>query len=78
VPPLDFTRRRVVLLPAEAPAALDSAALPRWLVFTADDDTQHTAAWWRAHYRLVARFPDWPTPLSPITWANKPAYIYQR
>ena len=76
VPPLDFTRLDVLLLP-ESPPADASAALPDWLVFTADDDAP-PGAWWRAHYRLRRRFPDASERLSPITWANKAVFVYRR
>lgn len=78
VPPLDFTRRQVVLLPPGAPAEICGDELPPWLVYTADDDTVHEGAWWKPHYQFVQRFPRSDTPLSPITWANKAVYIYRR
>jgi len=78
IPPLDFTRRDVVLLPASKPADLDPAALPPWLVFTADDERVHAGDWWQPHYQLVERFPDEGTPPARIAWANKPTFLYQR
>ena len=78
VPPADFTRRRVVYLPPLRPAELDEADLPSWLVFTADDERAHAAAWWQEYYRLEARFPAAGTRLSPICWADKPVFIYCR
>jgi hypothetical protein len=78
VPPLDFAHRRVLLLPARRPTNLDHEALPTWLVFTADDERVHSRAWWRGAYHRVARFPSAGTPLSRITWADKPVFIYRR
>lgn len=78
VPPLDFAHRRVILVPSARPPSLSEAELPPWLVFTADDDRTHDAAWWKTAYRFVARFPAAPSPLAPIAWADKPVFIYQR
>lgn len=78
IPPVDFTTRQVVLVPATRPADLQAAALPAVLVFTADDDETYADAWWQAFYRLRIRFPDASVALSPITWANKPVFIYER
>ncbi len=78
VPPLDFAHRRVTLVPFARPAALLEEELPPWLVFTADDDHTHDAAWWKTAYRFVTRFPATPSPLAPIAWADKPVFIYQR
>lgn len=78
VPPLDFARGRVLLLPAERPADLRPEELPAWLVFTADDERTRARDWWQAYYAFAARFPEEVFPLSPITWANKPVYIYRR
>ena len=78
VPPLDFTRRRVVLLPAAAPRDLDPAQLPQWLVFTADAEATRAGAWWQEYYRLEVRFPPESTPRSPICWADKPVFVYRR
>ncbi|MEP0846729.1 MAG: glycosyltransferase family 39 protein [Phycisphaerae bacterium] len=78
VPPLDFTRCTVVLLPQREPADLEAAALPAWLVFTADDERTHASAWWRRHYRLVHRIPPAGATLARIAWANKPVFIYER
>ncbi|MEW6198613.1 MAG: glycosyltransferase family 39 protein [Planctomycetota bacterium] len=78
VPPLDFAHRRVILLPPARPLSLIEAELPPWLVFTADDDCTHDAAWWKTAYRFVTRFPTTPSPRAPITWADKPVFIYQR
>ncbi len=77
VPPLDFVRRRVLLLPADRPAELDQAQLPEWLVFTADDDAAHAGAWWQAYYHLAVRVPSKQVPPSPIAWANKPVFVYR-
>lgn len=78
VPPLDYTRRRVLLLPPNRPPGLDPAQLPTWLVFTADDGQTHARAWWHDEYKLAAQFPDAGTPLSRIAWADKPVFIYRR
>jgi hypothetical protein len=78
VPPLDFSRRTVVLLPSAPPAAMDPGRLPPWLVFTADDEQSRAGEWWHTHYTGVARFPAPGTALSPITWADKPVFVYER
>lgn len=78
IPPLDFTRRRILLLPPSAPPELAVSELPPWLVLTADDDGSAARGWWRAHYEFVRRFPPPHTQLSPITWADKPVYVYRR
>jgi hypothetical protein len=78
VPPLDFAHRRVLWLPPHRPENLNDARLPEWLVYTADDDRAYATAWWHGAYDLLIRFPPASTPLSPITWANKPVYIYRR
>ncbi len=77
-PPIDFVQRRVILLPDAAPENLNTDDLPTWLVYTADDDQAHAQAWWHAYYKLDRRIPGSDTRLSPITWANKPVYIYRR
>lgn len=78
VPPLDFARRRVLLLPRNAPPGEALAEqLPEWLVFTADEDAPRDA-WWRPHFRLARCFPDASERLSPITWANKATFVYAR
>jgi hypothetical protein len=76
VPPLDFTRRRVYLLPHDRPANFDPAALPAWLVFTADDGRTHVRDWWRHDYVLVEQFPT-AAPLSRSAWANKPVFLFR-
>ncbi len=78
VPPLDFAHRRVLLLPPQFPTNFDREGLPTWLVFTADDEQTYSQAWWRSAYHLVARFPAAGTPLSRISWADKPVFIYRR
>lgn len=77
VPPMDFATRRVLWMPPVEPADLSPAALPTWLVFTADDDEVHAGDWWQAHYERAARFPDARTRRSRITWANKPTFVYR-
>lgn len=78
VPPMDFTTRRVLLLPPSRPRHPSVAELPEWLVFTADDDQAHARGWWQAFYRLEARFPAGDRAPSPIAWANKPVFVYRR
>lgn len=78
IPPLDFTHRRIVLLPPREPTPLDGRALPPWLVLTADDDDAVANLWWRREYELVRRVPPPDVPLSPITWADKPTYVFHR
>jgi len=78
VPPLDFTRRRVLWLPAAAPPDLDNANLPTWVVYCADDDQTYADAWWPSQYRPAAAFPDRSRELARICWANKPVFIWRR
>lgn len=78
VPPLDFAGGSILFLPADRPADLNASELPGRLVYTADDDRVHRQAWWQAYYELDRRFPPLGTRLSPITWANKPVYVYRR
>jgi hypothetical protein len=78
VPPLDFTRCRVLLLPEDRPANLDVAELPAWLVFTADDQRVWAGAWWHDYYGLKTRFPAADAPVSRIAWADKPTFVYRR
>ncbi len=78
VPPLDFTRARVVLLPRTAPPALEGGELPAWLALTADGADALAGAWWLEHYELVRRWPARDADVSPITWASKSTFVYQR
>jgi hypothetical protein len=87
VPPMNFAERTVYLLPSDAPTTPGVASsasitpegeLPPWLVFTADDVTVPAEAWWQQHYRLAKRFPPADVPLSGISWANKPVFVYER
>jgi hypothetical protein len=78
VPPLDFTRRTIMLLPHGRPADLNREKLPEWLVFTADDSLTHAAAWWHRFYERVTEFPPRGTGRSPIAWADKPVFVYRR
>jgi hypothetical protein len=77
VPPIDFARRRVVVLPPVRPPELDAALLPEWLVLTSDDSREHAGAWWRDYYTAQHV---WTGDFGParICWASKPAYIYRR
>lgn len=78
IPPFDFTQRKIFLLPAAPAEVIPVDQLPAWLVYTADQ--RYTPfAWQQAGlYELTARFPSADIPLSPITWANKPVFIYRR
>lgn len=74
VPALPVTAHELVLLPPRQPPETRNA-LPGWLVFTADGDAPRAGDWWRASYKRAAVFGN---PYSPITWANKPTFIYRR
>ena len=78
VPPMDFTRRKIVWLPSTEPTEFDRRELPMWLVFAADDGGVHHGAWWERYYQRVARFPSSGTGLSRIAWADKPVFVYLR
>lgn len=78
IPPLDFTRRKLVLLPPREPADLEVSALPPWLVYTADDERAYASAWWRRYFRIAYRVPPAGAALARIAWANKPVFIYER
>ncbi|MBK9127524.1 MAG: glycosyltransferase family 39 protein [Phycisphaerales bacterium] len=78
VPPLDFARARVVLLPKAAPRVVERDALPTWLVLTADGADALSGAWWLMHYELVRRWPESDADASPITWASKPTFVFRR
>ena len=77
IPPMDFAHRTVQLLPQDeiSPEALRE--LPKWVVCTADDLTTYRDSWWQEHYYLVESFAAKWFQLSPISWANKPVYIYR-
>lgn len=77
VPPADLAHRQLWLLPA-SPADGIPPALPRWLVFTADDAATHAGAWWQDRYALRARFGSEGWLANPISWANKPTYVFER
>jgi len=78
VPPVDFTRRRVLLLPPGEPQGLNVDELPEWLVFTADNDQVHAGAWWSPYYSLEEWFPPATTTPSQIAWADKPVFVCRR
>lgn len=78
VPPIDFTRRGVRLLPARKPVEFDPATLPEWLVLTADGAGSLGDAWWRAYYEPVADFAADGHGAAPITWACKPTFVFAR
>lgn len=77
-PPIDFARRRVLLLPDQMPTRHEMRRLPPWLLVCADDAARFSGAWWAAHYALAARFPPTDRGLSRIAWANKPAFVFRR
>jgi len=78
--PMDFAGRRVVLLPDEPPGV--DAALPDWLVVSADRRESLHGSWWLREYGIAAVFPDESFDLmkrpTPISWANKPVFIFRR
>jgi hypothetical protein len=77
IPPLDFQRVELRLLPPREPRELDPRELPRWLVRSADDSRSGLDAWWRRYYRpLASTVPD--DKAARIAWANKPVFIYTR
>lgn len=77
IPPLDFMRVELRLLPPTEPAGLDPRDLPGWLVLSADDSGVDAGAWWRRYYRpLASTVPD--DKAAKIAWANKPVYVYLR
>lgn len=78
IPPVDFTRRELRLLPARRPPDLDGNALPRWLVLTADSASSFRGAWWAPHYAMLASFGAAPGEIAPITWACKPTFIFEK
>ncbi len=77
VPPLDFAHRRIVLVPSGDMSPETRGELPEWLVLTADDATRHQAAPWRDSYELTRQFAAAEHQRSPITWANKPVFVYK-
>lgn len=78
VPPIAFAEQPVLLLPETEPAELERAALPEWLVFTADRDRPTDGAWWRRHYREAESWGELGVFTDRITWAGKPVYVYRR
>jgi hypothetical protein len=78
VPPLDFAARDLTLVPPVAPPDLEHDKLPPFLIYTADTERTHAAAWWREHYALATSFPRTYEALAPLTWANKPVFILHR
>ncbi|MCG3125554.1 MAG: hypothetical protein CHACPFDD_00378 [Phycisphaerae bacterium] len=77
-PPIDFDRRQVLLLPRQPGPELPVARLPRLLVCTADNEQSTASAWWRRHYELRRAIPPHGRATSPISWANKPVFIFER
>ena len=83
-PPLDFARRRVVLLPGERPSVFaepDMAAvvdLPEWLVACVDRVEALEGAPYMTAYRLWRSYGDGWWRRSPISWANKPTFVFRR
>ncbi|RMF79561.1 MAG: hypothetical protein D6744_09040, partial [Planctomycetota bacterium] len=58
-PPLDFARRRVVLLPSAAPATAGRPAdLPEWIVACADRTDAFDRMWWRPLYAVWRTYGD--------------------
>jgi hypothetical protein len=78
IPPLDFARRRVLLLPKHRPESFAADALPRWFVLTADDARGFADAWWREEYEPRASFGTGPWERARITWANKSVWVFER
>jgi hypothetical protein len=76
VPPLDFGRRRVVLLPTKRPEGTFSG--PEWLVVTSDDQAALEEEWWWREYGVKEAFGASERSLSRITWANKPVFVLRR
>jgi hypothetical protein len=78
--PMDFAGRRVVLLTDEPPGV--DVALPDWLVVSADRRESLHGNWWLREYNIAAVFPDESFDLmrrpTPISWANKPVFIFRR
>ncbi|MBN1343080.1 MAG: glycosyltransferase family 39 protein [Phycisphaerae bacterium] len=80
VPPLDFDRRRVVLLPRDW--AENAPVWPDFVVVAVDRPDELETAWWTVHYAKTAVFPRslsrwWSRP-TVISWADKPIAIYER
>ncbi len=81
VPPIDFDRRRVLLLPETRPDPREKP-LPDHIVATVDSQADTTGHWWDEHYEVAARFP--PDPgrglgrPTAISWADKPVVIWGR
>ncbi len=80
VPPVDFDRRRVVLLPQRPSGKIND--WPDYIVTTADRPDAMGSAWWAWRYRQTARFPTnlnawWNRP-TVISWADKPVVVFRR
>lgn len=78
IPPMDFTRRTVRLLPKTHPVAADLELLPEWVVLACDNDADldRYGPWWREHYRVERSFGEVrPGYATQITWANKPVFL---
>lgn len=78
IPPLDFTRVRLLLLPETPPADMAPDQLPFYLIYSADDGRAHATAWWREYYHPIVVFPDFGGSYPRITWANKPVFVLLR
>ncbi len=80
VPPLDFDRRRVTLLPERRPDEMTT--WPDYVVATADRPDAFDAAWWAGRYRKAAVLPagldQWLGRPTTISWADKPVVIFSR
>lgn len=77
IPPIDFTRWHVLLLPLARPADVNELRLPQCLVLTADDEQAYPNAWWRDFYEPQFEFPRRGHARARITWANKPVFVFQ-
>lgn len=79
VPPLDFEKRRVFLLPAAPTPEISVRNLPTWLVGALDAGfREESRSGWERYYEMSSRFPAGPaSSQSPITWANKPILLYR-
>jgi hypothetical protein len=78
-PPLDFDRRRIVLLPDDRPETLEG--WPEFIVATADRPDDLDTEWWAERYEPAARFPvgldRWLHRPTVISWADKPVTIFR-
>jgi Dolichyl-phosphate-mannose-protein mannosyltransferase len=71
-PPIDFSRRAIVLVPHKSP----SEALPAWLVLAADAGLLSKGL--PVGYETVAAFPSRSASGKRIAWADKPIWVLRR